>query len=385
MQCSKQRSGRGWWRDLMAGMVQGLTACWAVLLLAACSGAPQAPSSSLQSALQRGVNLGDWWTDSSASAVIGAPHHPVADDYVQIRTLGFGHVRVPVASHRLAEGAGGRFSASKVAALRSDLEAVLDSGLAVILAVQMNDDEKLALLGDAGQGRAFARDWTLLADSLADLPANKLVFELLNEPTSEDAEAWQALQRKLLTAVREVAPRHTIMLTGAHYSDLDDLERLRPVDDGNVIYSFHFYTPHNFTHQGATWGWPPWRLLAGLPYPANEALVAPLLETAPKPARQHIVQYGRETWNQSAISAELSRARLWADQHDVLIHCTEFGVIAGAPADSRARWLEDVRSVLEANEAGWTVWGYASRFAIASPEGTGRSVPPALQQALGLQ
>jgi endoglucanase len=33
-----------------------------------------------------------------------------------------------------------------------------------------------------------------------------------------------------------------------------DLLALQPLADGNVIYNFHFYEPHEFTHQGANWG-----------------------------------------------------------------------------------------------------------------------------------
>ena len=383
MQCSKQR-GRGAAKTRnLAGL--GRAACLAVVcaVVAGCSSAAKTPDPALLQALQRGVNLGDWWTDSAGSSVIRADHHPTHADYAEIRRLGFGHVRVPVASFRLAEG-GGRFSATKIDALRANLEDIIAADLAVIVALQMNVDEKRALVEDAGLGAAFARDWALLAESLAELPADKLVLELLNEPTTEDAEAWQALQRKILAAVRKAAPRHTAMLTGAHYADLDDLERLRPVADRNVIYSFHFYTPHNFTHQGADWGWAMWSLLSGLPYPAEESAIAAALDAAPKPARDHIRQYGRESWDKAALSAELSRARMWADEHDVLIHCTEFGAIGSAPPDGRLRWLSDVRSTLEQNQTGWTLWDYAGRFAIAEPAEPVRSVPQAILQALGL-
>ena len=381
MQCSKQRRLGERVRGIMAVFFRAVGTAVLLVGLAACSGAQKTPDAGLLAALQQGVNLGDWWTDSAGSSVIRPAHHPTRDDYDHIRKLGFGLVRGRGAGHRLAEGHAGRFSDTHIAALRDDLEAIIQADLAVIVALQMSDEDKLTLFRDPGRARALVRDWVLLADALATLPADSLVLELLNEPTTEDAEAWQALQRKLLAAVREAAPRHTIMLTGAHYADLDDLARLRPVADRNVIYTFHFYTPHNFTHQGADWGWPPWRLLAGLPYPADTERVAPLLDTAPKPARQHIAQYGRETWNRPAISAELSRARLWADQHDVLIHCTEFGVISGAPADSRTRWLTDVRSTLEANQAGWTVWDYAGRFALVD---AARTMPVDMKQALGL-
>jgi endoglucanase len=55
------------------------------------------------------------------------------------------------------------------------------------------------------------------------------------------------------TAIREGAPQHTIIVESARWADDDDLLFLEPLRDGNVIYNFHFYEPHLFTHQGATW------------------------------------------------------------------------------------------------------------------------------------
>ena len=43
---------------------------------------------------------------------------------------------------------------------------------------------------------------------------------------------------------------------------------LEPLPDPNVIYVFHFYEPHIFTHQGATWGAYYWHWLKGLHYPS---------------------------------------------------------------------------------------------------------------------
>ena len=270
-----------------------------LLGLAACNRPASAPDAHLMPALQQGVNLGDWWTDSAASKVLRPAHHPTPDDLRRIRRAGFGHVRVPVAGHRLWRGDSGRFGATEMAPLLDDVDAILDADLAVILALQLDDDAKRDLARDRAAQRRAAANWATLAGALADRPADRLAFELLNEPVTEDAGRWMRVQEQLAAAVRKAAPRHTLVLAGAHYSDIDDLERLQPLDDGNVVYAFHFYTPHNFTHQGADWGWPMWELLAGLPYPADTDAVAAIARAAPAPARPHIEQYGREAWGPS--------------------------------------------------------------------------------------
>src|SRR5215831_11896579 len=94
-------------------------------------------------------------------------------------------------------------------------------------------------------------------------------FEVLNEPEMGDSYRWAGIQSKLVAAIREGAPRNTIIAAGARWSDDDDLLRIIPLHDPNVIYNFHFYEPHLFTHQGATWGVNNWHFLKNLPYPSN--------------------------------------------------------------------------------------------------------------------
>jgi hypothetical protein len=59
---------------------------------------------------------------------------------------------------------------------------------------------------------------------------------------------------------------------GARWSDNDDLVFQEPLHDPNVIYNFHFYEPHIFTHQGATWSAYYWHWLRGLKYPSNSGV-----------------------------------------------------------------------------------------------------------------
>jgi len=70
-----------------------------------------------------------------------------------------------------------------------------------------------------------------------------MVFEALNEPTIQPPERWQAAQRSVLEHIRTVAPHHTVPLTASPDSTAFTLAALTPVEDQNVAYVFHFYTP----------------------------------------------------------------------------------------------------------------------------------------------
>ena len=65
---------------------------------------------------------------------------------------------------------------------------------------------------------------------------------------------------------------NTIIATGPNWSDIIDLLTQHPLPDGNVIYTFHFYEPNQFTHQGASWSNPYLIYTHGIPYPADEVL-----------------------------------------------------------------------------------------------------------------
>ena len=88
--------------------------------------------------------------------------------------------------------------------------------------------------------------------------------------------------------------------------------------------------------------------------------------------------------------AEMDRAGRWAREQGVRVLCNEFGCIrAGVDAPSRYRWIHDMRSALEANDIGWTLWDYTDIFGItaqsAQPGQQGRrTLDPQAHGALGL-
>ena len=95
-----------------------------------------------------------------------------------------------------------------------------------------------------------------------------MFLEILNEPEFTDRYRWLGVQMKLAAAIRQGAPAHTIIAAGARWSDDDELIFQEPLHDPNVIYNFHFYQPHIFTHQGATWSAYYWHWLRGVRYPS---------------------------------------------------------------------------------------------------------------------
>ncbi len=309
--------------------------------------------------MQRGVNVSNWFQHRSDPAA--APGWPLAQDFEHMRALGLGHVRL------LVDPAWLQHQTANAGALRAGVELALAADLVVVLALQPSSEIKLSL-GDGQAGLDdLALTWRMIAVLLGDLAPDRLVFEVLNEPEIEDAARAAVVQEHLIEAVRASGPKRWAVINGAHYSDIDDLLALPAPRLAGVIYGFHFYTPHNFTHQGATWGWPMWALLRDLPYPSSPELLEPMLPTLPEPAREHAAWYGQQAWNRQALAPGLERAADWARRHRVPLWCSEFGVLRDtAPPDSRRAWLGDVRDLFERHHIAWSHFDWWGHFGLVT-------------------
>ena len=99
--------------------------------------------------------------------------------------------------------------------------------------------------------------WRKLAAHYAARDPERVFFEIMNEPEVNDPYRWAGIQARVAAAIREVAPKNTHHRHRRRTTPtLHDLLTQQPLADGNVIYNFHFYDPHEFTHQGANWGVP---------------------------------------------------------------------------------------------------------------------------------
>jgi endoglucanase len=263
---------------------------------------------------------------------------------------------------------------------------ILDQGLAVVIDVHPESDFKTKLANEDEFVEQFADYWRSLAHHYSVLDANRVFFEILNEPELRDRYRWSGIQVKLASAIRQGAPQHTIIATGARYSSDDELLFLDPLPDRNVIYNFHFYEPHVFTHQGATWGVNYWHWEKGLPYPSNRESAEKVAAKVPDAMnRLYILRYGMEHWDAARLDMEIDQVAEWAKRWNVPLVCNEFGVYRKyADPQDRAAWIHDVRSSLERHDVGWAMWDYSGGFGVVTKT-NGRIVPDDLTlKALGL-
>jgi endoglucanase len=340
--------------------------------------------------LRRGVNVSDWLAQLGDPSGYTKEHFDsaiTAHDLDLIQGMGFDHVRLsvdprPMFHARQAD----QITPQDLAYLDAAVKRILDRGLAVDINIFADAEFKAKLGSDDEFVEQFADFWRALARHYSNLDTERVFFEILNEPEGRDRYRWYGVEAKLAAAIREAAPEHTIIATGAHWSDDDDLVFLEPLRDPNVIYAFHFYESHVFTHQGATWSSNYWHNLKGVPYPSTpENVQAAAAEVPDAVHRLAVVRYGLDRWNAGRIDAEIGQVAAWAEHWGVPVICNEFGVYRkNAEPKDRVAWLTDVRTSLEKHGIGWAMWEYHGGFGVVTTE-NGQPLPDdATLRALGL-
>ncbi|WP_271539425.1 glycoside hydrolase family 5 protein [Bradyrhizobium sp. CCBAU 45321] len=345
-----------------------------------CVPLPSTVSPERLAALSRGFNADGW--------INGAP--PSRALLQQLRKAGMSHVRLPVPAERVMP----RFAAKdeREATLR-----VLDGALKQLTSlgysssVDLHPGERFNRLHkddpDAAMGE-MQEAWRALAGIIRSYPADLVFAELLNEPDIEAAR-WQKEVEALAAFVRRLLPSTTLIVGPVNWQRADSLPRFRPLADPDVVYAIHFYDPMVFTHQGHWDARDPLHDIMDLPYPINagdpkvqalrqdlqdrDAVTAlAMLDTAIAAAKD---KPGADRW--------LAPALAWQRQFSRPIIVNEFGVLkAGAPRQSRLRWLAEVTAYARAHCWGWAHWELAQGFGLVD-SATGKPDPDVLRALLG--
>jgi len=345
------------------------------------------PSSRLAH-LRQGINLSEWFAQVYDPKGYTKGHFETwttSADIALIKSAGFDHVRLSVNPQPMMDAARRQHGTEEYFGyLDASMKMILDAGLAVEFDMHPDSDFKARLKEDEFVER-FADFWRTVARHYSSWDSERVFFEILNEPEMQDRYRWYGVESKLATAIRQGAPTHTILAPGANWDDNSDMIFLEPLRDPNVIYVFHFYEPHIFTHQGATWGAFYWQWLKNLHYPSSPENAARVAESVPEAIhRLDVIRYGQDHWDASRVEAEINQAADWAKRNGVPLVCNEFGVFRQADMQDRARWLTDVRTSLERHLIGWAMWDYSGSFGVVTKKDGKATLDATTVKALGL-
>ncbi len=155
-------------------------------------------------------------------------------------------------------------------------------------------------------------------------------YDLLNEPVdnavAEGCDDWQSLALRAGRAVRNIDPACTLIVEPPDWGSASGFVGFQPIGLSNVVYSFHIYDPHQFTHQGV-YG------------PARPITYPGMIDGV--------------MWDKAAIERAIAPATAFARRYRVHLYVGEFSVIRWAPGGDK--YLSDLIEVIEGY--GWD-WSY---------------------------
>ena len=339
-------------RNIVAGLVAGV-----VLALAAGAVAKEWPGFSV------GMGMGGWLTNYKRFNVL--PENKRLDitkgdlahfdtyitegDVQRVKMWGFDHIRLGF-DQIVLEEAPGKYRERTMRKLvefvgwcrKHKVNAVLNLHKAI--GNYCDIQEKKQLLDTPELQDRFVALWLEIERRFHDAP--EVAFELLNEVRDVDPAKWNRLADRTLKAIREVNPDRWVVIGSTCWNSPDKLAVLQTWDDPRVVYTFHMYAPHHFTHQRGV-------LQAGPLYQNDE------------------VPYPGTAFVRKALKPAVD----WAAAHpDKILWNGEFGTIRHMNPMARADYMRDVVAVCKEAGIPWSVWNYLStpndgnRFSLVDDE-----------------
>jgi len=319
--------------------------------------------------LSKGVAIGDWLNTDEATYVQTTRYTKA--DFEDIRSLGCDHVRILV-----------NFNTSDNAAPGYDLSPITYNRLDK--ALDWAEEAGLKVVITATGFNIASSSWEIISQKLADnwkdvaaryaARGDVVLYEMLAYPdTAITQELWHDAAGVIVTAIREVDTRHTLIYGPVRYS-VDRFSSLTKLSDENVLYAFEFFDPVTFTRQGTDYLGVTYNS-AVIPFP-YDATKMPAMDALDGGTDAETVFANYAAFGTTAyVKSRLNLAGNFAVTNNVPVYCASFGVQAGTqwssqgeswdvPSADRGAWLEAVRTHLEDHSTGWCLAGYRNNFGI---------------------
>ena len=285
---------------------------------------------------KKGVNLGGWFSQCDYSEE-RLNNFITEADFEKIAALGFDHVRIPIDYNVIQNPDGtmrpdglGRIDAALALCDKYGLKAVLDLHKTPGYSFDAGEKEAGFFESESYQER-FYDIWKTLAEWFGGM-SDRVAFELLNEVTeARFLPAWKRISRECVRRIRFFAPDTIILLGSYNWNSARTVPELDAPYDDKMVYNFHFYEPHVFTHQGAYW--------------------MPELQNT----RCSYADCGAsEQWFEDFLAPAIEKAK----KENCELYCGEFGVIDVVPPEEAVKWFRDLHKVFERHGIAHAMWSW---------------------------
>ncbi|MEA1887159.1 MAG: cellulase family glycosylhydrolase [Bacteroidota bacterium] len=332
----------------------------AVLMIVSCAPAQQTP-------FNRGVNLTGWFQAGSARKVHYKKYSK--QDFINIQSLGFDVIRLPINLHYMTDGPP-NYILDDI--FLENLNRVIDwaEELQIHLILD-NHTFSPSIDTDPGVGSILKKVWAQMAQEFADR-SEYIYYEILNEPHGIKDRVWNKIQGEVIETIREHDSKRYIVVGPAGWNSYNNLDAMPEYDDDKLIYTFHFYDPFLFTHQGASWNTPSMLEIKNIPFPYDAASMPPMPPAFEGTWVENLYDNYPTDGTAAKVRELIDIAVAFREERQVPIFCGEFGVyqLTSDEAD-RVRWYETVVNYLDSMNIAWTMWDYHSGFGLFEENSNG--------------
>jgi len=279
--------------------------------------------------LEKGANLSNW-----LEARWLGEHFPLEEVYQEpdllfLKSLGIETIRLPVVFEWESDTLPPYklFATHKVYGIIDQVIGWTE-GLGMNLIIDNHGGRPLNDRNYESQIPRLAGMWKNIILKYKNLDPERVFFELRNEPdNSISNENLRKVLQAVVDTIRKIDSSHTLIVGANWWNAGWSLVKTAPLADTNLIYTFHFYDPHRFTHQGLSREKQP----EGVPFPTLSS------------DQNNIIQNFRDINH-------------WSETNSVPVFLGAFGVSYYADPKSRCAWIGLVGGLANHFRIPWAYW-----------------------------
>jgi endoglucanase len=321
--------------------------------------------------LRTGVNVSHWLSQSEKRGD-ERKNYIIKADFDTIASAGFDHVRIPVDEVQLWDSLGKK-EKEGFELLHNAIKWAFDAKLRVIVDLHIIRShhfisETNTLWTDAAEQQKLVDLWLQLSNELNKYPNNMLAYEILNEAAADNNDDWNKLVNKVVTAIRKKEPERKIVVGSNRWQIPDTFPDLKlPVNDKNIILSFHFYTPFALTHHKA-----PWTAIADYTGPVNypgQIVDTSNYDGLSEKSVETMRSFANGYFTKEILEELMMPAIKIAKEYNLPLYCGEFGVYPTISDNPKFQWYKDVCEIFNKHNIAYCHWCYKGDFPVVNETG----------------
>lgn len=306
-------------------------------------------------------------------------------DMALMHQLGFKTVRLPVSFDHWTE------RKPPYTIVKTDYFAAIDSILAwaKLYRLRVIIDDHHGALDDSDKVMQEALPrlkaiWTRIAERYKNTDPDQVFFEIYNEPHNISDAQWKQCALQLIKTIRQIAPRHTIIVGGAGWNSISGLQKMGKLPFDNIIYTFHFYDPFLFTHQGAPWAGKEATSNIHIPFPYDAATMPALNPESKDTYGESNYRKYRRDGTAAGLKKKLEAAKAFSAKYRVPIFCGEWGSYKKyADPESRCRYTATIKRLLDELHIPFAYWEWNQSFSFFNGVPALQHIPDCMKKAWG--